>query len=400
MQFPDRLHIDSPALLHMKIMHLIDSGGFYGAEVMLLNLMIAQKKLGLEPVLYSMGNPGNGEKEIERRTRQQGIEVIVVRMGAGLNPYGVYLILLTAKTRCIDILHSHGYKGNILAGLIPKFVRKLPLICTVHGWTNTTPMSKLALYEWLDRRLLRYKDAVVAVNKLMLEDTRMATAKISADRLFVINNGIDPDPQDANTADTPEHLRIRDFTREGFIIGAIGRLSTEKAYAHLLEATALLHNDGHNVRLVIAGDGPLSDELNQIAAVLGIADIVLFAGYLANASQFLRYFDVLAISSLSEGLPITLLEAMRARVPVVSTRVGGIADVITDGKSGLLVPPANVQALSSALGRMLCEPAIRDTFSRQAEFDLKQHYSSDQMAGNYLDLYKNMTCREPACTGK
>jgi glycosyltransferase involved in cell wall biosynthesis len=380
----------------MKIMHLIDSGGFYGAEVMLLNLMVAQKKLGLEPVLYSMGKPGNGEKEIERRARQQGIEVIVVRMGAGLNPYGTYQILLTAKAKSIDILHSHGYKGNILAGLIPKFVRKLPLICTVHGWTNTSPMSKLALYEWLDRRLQCYKDAVVAVNKLLLEDTRLTTAKISADRLFVVNNGIDPDPEVGNAADTEEHLRIRDFTREGFIIGAIGRLSREKAYAHLLEATALLHNDGHNVRLVLVGDGPLYDELNQKAAALGIADIVLFAGYLANASQFLRYFNVLAISSLSEGLPITLLEAMRARIPVVSTRVGGIADVISDGKSGLLVPPANVQALSSALSRMICEPAIRDTFSRQAGLDLKQHYSSDKMAGNYLDIYKIITCPESA----
>ncbi|MCS3904323.1 glycosyltransferase involved in cell wall biosynthesis [Methylohalomonas lacus] len=372
----------------MKILHIIDSGGLYGAENMLLDLMSEQVKQGLRPLLCSIGSHACGEKEIERHATQQNLEVISLRMRAGLNLYGAYRILRTARYNRVDILHSHGYKGNILAGCVPRAVRKMPLLCTVHGWTSTSAVSKMALYEWLDRRLLRYKDAVVAVNQLMLGDARLMSANIPTDRLHVVNNGITLEP---GTTDTSGVLdTIREFCREGFIIGAVGRLSREKGYVYLLESIARLHQGGHRVRLVLAGDGPLKAELQEKAARLNIEDNVLFAGYLKDAGRCLHFFNVFVISSLSEGLPIALLEAMRASVPVVATRVGGIPEVLANGKSGILVLPGNAQKLAEAIAQIKQDPKQAALLAQEAENRVKDHYSSETMAQNYLNIYKQL----------
>ena len=375
----------------MKIMHIIDSGGLYGAEAMLLDLMVGQKKIGLQPFLCSIGTADSGEKEIEREATRRGLELTAPRFRAGLNPHCAVSILRIARTRQIDIIHSHGYKGNILAGIIPRSVRKIPLISTLHGWTNTRAVSKMALYEWLDRRMLRYKDAVVAVNKLMLEDARFKSAKIDRNSVYIVNNGIDSNPDSLNNTAKKDRTDITEFTRDGFIIGAIGRLSAEKGFEFLLAAIALLHKQGLGVKLVLAGDGPLRADLQQQAISLGIDKIVLFTGYLANASLYLDCFDVLTISSLSEGLPITLLEAMRANVPVISTRVGGIPDVIADGKSGLLVNPGNAEELGEAIKWMAANPEMHDSMIKRAESRFRDNYTSEIMVMKYLDIYKKLT---------
>jgi glycosyltransferase involved in cell wall biosynthesis len=374
----------------MKILHLIDSGGFYGAEAMLLNLMIGQKKIGLHPILYSMGTVDTGEKEIERRATLQGLAVIAPRLRAGLNPYGIVDILKTAQTNQIDILHSHGYKGNILAGLIPRSIRKIPFLCTLHGWTNVRPVSKMAIYEFLDRLLLRYKDAVVVVNKLMLADPRLQSANVDNDRIFIVNNGIDPHSGAPDKAAQSIRATLDNFTGDSFTAGAIGRLSAEKGFEFLLKSIALLHNTGQNIKLVVIGDGPLREQLHKLAVSLGINKIVLFTGYLENASQYLDCFDVLAISSQSEGLPITLLEAMRASIPVISTRVGGIPDVIANGYSGILVMPGNVQELGSAIKQLADNPAMGSALSNTALMMFRNKYTSDIMAANYLAIYKQL----------
>jgi len=374
----------------MKIMHLIDSGGLYGAEAMLLDLMVGQKKIGLHPLLCSIGTVSEGEKDIEQQAGLRGLEARALRFRTGLNPSGVYQILRMARNCQADILHSHGYKGNILAGIVPRRIRKIPLVSTLHGWTNTRSVSKMALYEWLDRRMLRFKDAVIVVNKLMCEDQRLKSAHISQDRLYVVNNGIQPYPPLAADAAGSTQTLINNFTRDGFIIGAVGRLSAEKGFGLLLEAIALLKKGGHDIKLVLAGDGSLKSELQQKAVSLGLDNRVLFTGYLANACHYLDYFDVLVISSLSEGLPIILLEAMRAGIPVISTQVGGIPDVIEHGRSGMLVNPGDAAGLAESIKLMAGNPEMRGALGNKAATQFRENYTSDRMAVDYLDIYKKL----------
>ena len=120
----------------MHILHIIDSGGMYGAEVMLLNLVEEQIRQGLSPVIASIGGVQSGEKPLELEAHKRGFPLKIFRMRPGPNLIGAMEILKYAKSTRCDLLHSHGYKGNILFGFLPKKIRRLPLVATLHGWTS------------------------------------------------------------------------------------------------------------------------------------------------------------------------------------------------------------------------------------------------------------------------
>ena len=174
-------------------------------------------------------------------------------MKPGPNLSGAMEILRYAHRENCDILHSHGYKGNILFGFIPKFIRKLPLVSTLHGWTSTQGFSKIRIYEWLDLQSLRFIDAVVVVNQIMRTIPRLK--KRRGINLLVVNNGIRE--TDAIAADCELDQEIIDFCKSGFVFGSIGRLSTEKGYTYLIEALTLLVKDGLDVKLIIIGDSSI-----------------------------------------------------------------------------------------------------------------------------------------------
>lgn len=373
----------------MKILHLIDSGGLYGAEKVLLELMEEQQHLGLSPTLCSIGDYSFGIKPIETIASSRGLPLEIIRMRPGFNIYAAGKILRYARSNNFEILHSHGYKPNILMGLFPRSIRKIPLICTIHGWTNTKSLSKMTLYEWLDRRLLKYFDAVVVVNKLMVTDPRLISAKVSESRLYVVENGIRLNVMNNHQNNAKSNL-LDKFAGGSFIIGAIGRISNEKGYEDLIESVRMLRDKGHDVKAIIIGEGTLLNELQDKVSQLDLHNHVLFPGYMENAKNYFRYFNVFVISSLTEGMPITLLEAMHAGVPVVATRVGGIPDMIVNEKSGYLVPPKEPYAIASAIEHIINNPETIAPLVKNAGERLLQRYSSEIMAKKYMDIYKTL----------
>lgn len=377
----------------MKILHVIDSAGIYGAENMLLSLMREQVKGGIHPVLASIGALSDGEKAVEVAAKKLSLDVKVFRMRPGLNIKGAYELLAFAKDTGINILHTHGYKGSILLGLINKKKRKLPLVSTLHGWTNTKKISKLRVYEWLDRYLLSYKDAVVLVSPSMLSDQRVISAGVKPDRLTVIENGIDFEEANNKQQDDQLGQKIQQFCKEDYVIGAIGRLSKEKGYGYLLEAIRGLLDKGHKVKLVLLGEGNCREQLQNQIDELKLNKHVLLTGYVKNAKDYLTYFDTFVISSLTEGFPITLLEAMNAKIPVVSTRVGCLPEVLQTPDSGLLVPSKDPVALTAALMRLKDDAALAKTLAECGYEKVCTRYSSQTMAEKYLAVYKKVNLK-------
>lgn len=365
----------------MRILHIIDSGGMYGAEVMLLNLVQEQVKQGLQPWIASIGDPGCGEKPLECAARKQRLPMVTFRMRPGPNLPGALEILTWAKSKRCDLLHSHGYKGNILFGFLPKRVRQLPLITTVHGWTSTqSTYTRMRLYEWLDRLVLPIMDGVVLVNRGMLSHPRLAARKNIS--LHVVNNGIStkkPEPypceQLKNQADSTLHLV------------AVGRLSPEKGFDVLLQAMARVRDRGGNISLVLFGEGNERRNLEELINRLNLQKCVYLAGFMAEVAATFPCFDVLVMPSLTEGLPITLLEAMRARLPVIASAVGGIPHVIENERSGLLVVPGKVDSLVDAVKHILASPDRGRQYASTAERLFQQEYSSSRMAEAYLQIY-------------
>ena len=371
-----------------RILHVIDSGGMYGAEVMLLNLVAEQLRQGMEPVIASIGDPRCGEKPLETEARRRGLRVETFRMRPGPNIVGVCRVLRFARRIGSDILHSHGYKGNILFGMMPKKLRRIPIVATLHGWTWTGGWDRMRIYEWLDRLSLRFIDRVVVVNRAMSE-------MVNFKGLHVVNNGIPIAAGDVSgipeEEKCQEDLGIEAFCRGGFTIGAIGRLSPEKGFQILLEAVKEVAKINPKVRLVILGDGDERGILEARIKSLGIEQRVLMPGYVANAAgRFLPLFRAFVLSSLTEGLPIVILEAMQAGVPIVATRVGGIPDVLENGKAGILVDSRSSKKLAEGIRILMSDTTSAKRMTDIAMDLVKTKYSASVMGQKYREIYEDL----------
>ncbi|MBJ6723697.1 glycosyltransferase [Geomesophilobacter sediminis] len=365
----------------MKILHLIDSGGMYGAETMLLGLMAEQLRLGLHPILGSIAPPGYPEKPVEAEARRRGLTVVPFRMVPGPNPAGALAILSFAWRERVQILHSHGYKGDILFGFLPRWLRRLPLVSTLHGWTgNGQARGRLALYEWLHGVVLSRVERVVVVNRPMQEHPRLKQRRV---RVEVVPNGI-AEPAPAREALDPA---LVSFCAAGFVIGAIGRLSPEKGFDLLLEAVAGLVAEGRDLRLVVVGEGELRGELTRKARELGLEGRFLLPGFIPDGRRCLALFHLFAISSSTEGLPMTLLEAMQARVPVVATGVGGIPEALGEGACGV-VTEVSAGALRQGIREVIDHLDAAAERAHRAQLRVAEHYSSRAMAARYLEIYR------------
>ena len=228
----------------------------YGAEVMLLNLIIEQQKMGNHACIASVGTKGDIEKDIEIESRKRGITVKIFRMLPGPNLFGALDILRFANKNQFNIIHTHGYKGNILFGALPKYVRRMPIISTIHGYTSLSHgLSKIRLYEWLDTRVLNRLDKVVLVNQGMVGNPKLRS--LNQNKYQVIDNGIS-ETAPLNECSIDE--TIKRFCDHPFVVGAIGRLSEEKGFHILIRAFHLIIKDGLAAKLVIIGE--VSAEMN------------------------------------------------------------------------------------------------------------------------------------------
>jgi glycosyltransferase involved in cell wall biosynthesis len=185
--------------------------------------------------------------------------------------------------------------------------------------------------------------------------------------------------------------KILQLHNRGTVIASIGRLSPEKGFSDLIEAVRLLRQE-HNERitLLLIGAGRLHSELQEQADTAGLKDAFLITGYIKNARSLLKFIDIYVISSLTEGLPITLLEAMAANTPVVATAVGGIPYVVENRKDALLVTPQNAGCLAKAIKELLHNNKLRKSLRKQALLKVNKKYSSAIMAEKYLAVYNKI----------
>ncbi|TSK05923.1 MAG: glycosyltransferase [Geobacter sp.] len=367
--------------MNMKVLHVIDSGGLYGAEMMLLALMEEQVRTGIVPVLGSIGGHSSGEKPIEAEARRRGLTVHPFRMTPGPNFAGALDIVRYAIKSGFDLFHSHGYKGDILLGFLPRLVRRLPIVVTVHGWTSTGAADRMFVYEWLDGVSLARMDRVVLVNHAMLEHPRIAGRR--GFTVDVVENGVGASFVPAPVV-APQLLS---FCATGAVVGGVGRLSREKGFDILLRAAARLLADGHDVKVVIIGDGGGRKELEGIVAQLELENRVFMPGYLPDARRYLHLFTLFAMPSLTEGLPMVLLEAMQEGVPVVASAVGGIPELLADGACGVLTQPGDPESVAQGIERVLDEPKWAVGLARAAQTRVAERYSVEAMAAGYRNVY-------------
>jgi glycosyltransferase involved in cell wall biosynthesis len=268
------------------------------------------------------------------------------------------------------------------------------MLATLHGWTNMRRFSRIWLYGQLERRALRRLDAVVVVTRQMLK--LRAVQGVAASRLHVIENGIPPlatridDLRARGVGPLPEKLLEFMTCHPTFV--AMGRLSPEKGFTLLLEAFARARAEtGTSHQLLIVGAGPQRDLLTGRIAALGLSGVICLGGYVDGADRLLEHAVGFVMSSLTEGMPVVLLEAMQWRVPILATSVGAVPELLDEGRCGRLIAANDVGALTQGLQAMMAvphhatDPGIAAAFSAVSE-----RYTSARMAQEYLSAYERM----------
>lgn len=363
----------------MKVVHLIDSGGLYGAEQVLLSLCKEQQAQGITPIILSCGLPGEKDKPLELAAKQLDIDCIAWRMKAGINIKGMKLLLQHLKSERVELLHSHGYKFNILLGLFSKKALGLPSVSTVHGYVKAKFPNKMWIYEFLDRVFIRRMDRIILVSSSMLKIPAFSDVK----KVQVINNGIPEliENESCETKNLSSPLKIL----------AIGRLSKEKGFDYLINAVAELNKSGSSVHLTLFGEGREKSHLENLVSNLGQSNSISLKGFVSEPYKIFNEFDVLVMPSLTEGIPITLLEAMRGKINIIASSVGGIPEVLGE-QYKFFVEPASVESLA---GKIRLFQSLSDAERADHKILLNkifiEKFSSRGMGDKYKQCYLAVT---------
>lgn len=359
---------------------MIGSFGVGGGERVALDLASGQARRGAEVRVIAIGDAPDGPMRAEYQARDLPTTTVQKRAGLDLRELAPMWKLL----RGVEIVHTHNPPPMLYAGPVAKVVRA-KWIHTKHG-ANAMPARRRRLL----RLVARLCDAYVAVSETTAQQAR-ADRDVDPRKLSTIENGIDLS-RFAPSADT--RAAVRDelgIPRDAFVVGTVGRLVREKNQARLVEAMAPLLSP--SVRLAIVGDGDERATVERAVAALGErAPYVQILGARSDVPRLYSAFDVFALSSDSEGLPLVIVEAMASALPVVSTAVGGIGAVVLDGVTGAMTAP-DAGALGAALARLAASPTVAIGWGAEGRRRALARYSADRMVDDYFAVYEKILRR-------
>jgi glycosyltransferase involved in cell wall biosynthesis len=372
----------------MRVCHFVSGDVWAGAEVQVATLLRALKALpGLELSAIVL-NYGRLHDELA----QLGIPVAV----CDESRMGFARLFLAARSRLMEfrpeILHTHGYKENVLGAAAGRASCRPRLVQTWHGILENLPGwagLKMSVYDRINVAVGRTAaDAIIGVSS---EIARVLQQRHSSTDVRCIRNGIDT----ARVVPALGRTAMRDrlaIAHDSLVVGSVGRLMPIKGFGHLIEAFAQLRGRraAPGARLMIVGDGPLRSELEQCAERLGVSGDVSFLGARDDVYDLMSAFDVFALPSLHEGIPMVILEAMAVGVPIVASRVGGIPEILEDGRDALLVPAGDAGALAKGIETLASSPTLRAATVRAAREQVEAQFSIRVSAASTRDLYRSL----------
>jgi glycosyltransferase involved in cell wall biosynthesis len=363
----------------VKILHVISSGGMYGAEAVILNMSRTLNQASHSSALGVFSNSANPNLQLHEAAAREGIESHLIACDGQIDRTVVASIReLTSQTNA-DIVHAHGYKADIYAYLALRG-SGTPLVSTCHTWYDNNML--VTLYGIADRLVLRHYRAVVAVSDEVKE--RLLKAGVHKDKIHLVRNGIDL----RLFNDAPPSLRNGTFSDLAQIVGLIGRLSVEKGVDIFLHAAARVLLELPLTKFVVVGEGPDRDKLESLIDELKIRSSVSMLGQRDDMPSIYASLDIMVSASRQEGLPMAILEGMASRLPLIATAVGAVPTVVVDGSTGVLLPPENSELLASAIVDLLRSPAEQERLGDAARKLIEDEFSADRMTADYLHVYE------------
>jgi glycosyltransferase involved in cell wall biosynthesis len=364
------------------VLHVFSSTGLYGAEHMVLNLIPALMQMGIQSTLACIDNPHLDQQQLYLRASALGIPARRIPCSGRLDHATTRSLKGLLRQHPGAIMHVHGYKSAFYALRARRFHPGTPIVATVHGWVINT--RSLWLYRMLELWMLRRAQRVCIVGEAMRRPLK--DSGIPAERICLVENGIDTS---RFRPDTPAMTRGElGIPRDAFVFGSVMRLSSEKNPLGLLEAFTRVAVEIPQTWLVLVGDGPQRAEIQKRLHGSPIAGRVCLLGARNDPERVYPLLNCFVLPSLTEGLPLALLEAMACECPVIASNVGQIERVLDDLPSSL-VPAGDIEALAAAMRRAMDEHALQP--------DLRQRvltrYSVARMARDYAGIYRELEVR-------
>lgn len=375
----------------LRICHVASGDLWAGAEVQTVQLLTELQK---DPTLHVQAIVLN-KGTLYDRLVAAGINTHLVDEGV-LSSFEISRRLYEFNKRWRpDVVHTHRIKENCLGGLAAALSNIPVILHTVHGLQEALggwEHMKWKCYSLVSSQVTkRVASGLIGVSS---EIASFLGKKFPNTQITCIHNGIINDIP-ART-DMPETTREQiGIAETAFVVGSVGRLSPVKGIEYLIQAVSLLvHEQGiKSIQVAIVGGGPLQKSLETLSQNLAVAEHVKFIGERQDVPSLLRLFDVFAMPSLHEGLPMALLEAMRAGCPVVASAVGGIPEVIRDGNEGVLVPPKDSSALAQAIGAMHASASNRARLSHAGQARVAAEFDAGRMATRTKNFYHYLLAR-------
>lgn len=281
----------------------------------------------------------------------------------------------------IDIIHAHGARVN-LWGSIASILTGVPIIATEHNidlWRG-----RRHIFNMFDRLSAKVNKLRVGVSPAVCD--MLKAHGIDNDKVVCINNGIDVERFNISI-DVNAKKGELGIPTDARVIGTVGRLVEQKGHRYLLEAAKIVTKELPYTRFIIVGDGPLRGELEKQALGLGIKEKVIFTGQRGDIPELMKVMDMFVLPSITEGLPLVLLEAMAAKKPIVASAVGGIPNVIETDINGLLVPAQDITSLSDKIICLLKDDRKAESLASQGLRTVTEKYNARDMITRYESVY-------------
>ena len=356
-----------------SLTQVIYSFAIGGSEVLGLNIATFMKRQGWRSSLCAIEYGGPLEPILE----QEGIPNIWISRSTSSKVDAFLRMLRFFRQQRPDVVHTH-HVYDLIYALVPAILSGARIIHTEHEYYSLLGKKTLIL-----RCLSYFCYAVTSVSE-EVTNFLAETVKVSKDKLHTITNGIDIEKFSGTSLLARQSIGV---TENSFVIGIVARLEPEKNIETLLKAFAEVSRQRSDAVLVIVGDGSQRTVLEELSRELNVQQNVRFLGVRLDIADVVSLFDVFALPSRREGLPISILEAMSCGKPVVASDVGSINSVIIPGENGFLIEPDDAGKLATYLMNLMDDPNARILFGIRSRQLIEKSYNNISSMGAYLDLY-------------
>ncbi len=360
-----------------------------GKEQCVVDLANTLSEGCFEPIVICLQTSG----ALQDRIRHQGVKVISLDKRPGNDLRLPFRLARVLRRERVDIVHSNNWGSLAESVLAAKCAGVRPIVHTQHGLEYEVAASRLETgrpFRTLVKRVAARSIGRIAAVSHEVREMIVREWRVPPEKVSVIHNGVLVTGRTIEEGERVEVRRQFGLSRDDYVIGSVGIFRPVKDFPTLVHAMAEVLPRLPNAKLVLVGDGPSRPEVEQAADRHGLRSAVRFLGMRQDVHDLLPLMDLFVLCSLSEGLSLSILEAMAAGLPVVATAVGGNPEIIDKSETGLLIPPRSPSETASAILSLSQDADRRRTMGRLARERVRSHFSVQRMASDYRNLYASV----------